>query len=207
MLTGLLQRMLDRGLEDSPRARSLCAELAGRSLCVECTTLPFAINIAASDTRLAVQLGAPRAADAGIRGGPLSLLAMLREEPTPDVAALQLTFSGDGQISQQFQQLARLLRPDLEAGLGTLLGPISAHLLARAARTTLTWGREATVAAVRNGAEYLAHESAVLVPRAEAESFLHGVDLLRERLERLAAQADYLQRRAAALAPRRPGSR
>src|SRR5271154_1626480 len=206
MLTGLLQRMLDRGLEDSPRARSLCAELADRSLCIECTTLPFAINIAASDTRLTVQLGAPRAADAGIRGGPLALLAMLREEQTADAAALQLTFSGDGQIAQQFQQLARLLRPDLEAGLGTLIGPIAAHLFARAARTTLAWGREASAAAVRNGAEYLAHESAVLVPRAEAEHFLHGVDLLRERLERLAAQADYLQRRAAALSPRRPTS-
>jgi ubiquinone biosynthesis accessory factor UbiJ len=206
MLTGLLQRMLDRGLEDSPRARTLCAELAGRALCVECTTLPFAINIAATDTRLAVQLGEPRAADASIRGGPLALMAMLREEQTPDFAALQLSISGDGQIARQFQQLARLLRPDLEAGLGSLLGPIGAHLLARAARTTLAWGQEAAAAVVRNGAEYLAHESAVLVPQAEAEQFLHGVDLLRERLERLAAQADYLQRRAAALSPRRPAS-
>jgi ubiquinone biosynthesis protein UbiJ len=42
-----------------------------------------------------------------------------------------------------------------------------------------------------NWAEYLAHESGDLVPRAQAEQFLVEVDDLRERVDRL--QARFLQ--------------
>ena len=45
---------------------------------------------------------------------------------------------------------------------------------------------------MRNVAEYLAHESGDLVPRAEAEVFLEGVDRLREDVDRAAARVDAL---------------
>jgi ubiquinone biosynthesis protein UbiJ len=43
-------------------------------------------------------------------------------------------------------------------------------------------------------AEYLAHESRDLVPRAEAEDFYRGVERLREDLDRLEARAQVLHR-------------
>ena len=42
------------------------------------------------------------------------------------------------------------------------------------------------------GAEYFAHERGDLVPRAEAEVFLEGVDRLREDVDRAAARVDAL---------------
>jgi ubiquinone biosynthesis protein UbiJ len=47
---------------------------------------------------------------------------------------------------------------------------------------------------VRNVAEYLGHERRDLIPRAEAEQFLQGVDSLREDVDRLAARIDLLTR-------------
>jgi len=46
---------------------------------------------------------------------------------------------------------------------------------------------------VRNVAEYLAHESGDLVPRAEAEDFYRGVERLREDLDRLEARTRIIE--------------
>ena len=46
-----------------------------------------------------------------------------------------------------------------------------------------------------NLAEYLGHERGHLVPRAEGEQFLRGVDAVREDLDRLQARLDLLARR------------
>ena len=52
---------------------------------------------------------------------------------------------------------------------------------------------------LRNTAEYFAHESRDLVPRAEADVFLNGVDRLREDMDRLEARFAALE---ASLAPK-----
>jgi ubiquinone biosynthesis protein UbiJ len=45
---------------------------------------------------------------------------------------------------------------------------------------------------VQNAAEYFAHETRDLVPRAEAEVFLGEVDRLREDVDRAAARVEAL---------------
>ena len=44
-------------------------------------------------------------------------------------------------------------------------------------------------------AEYLAHERQHLVPRAEADQLLKGVDILRENVDRLQARIELLARK------------
>jgi len=55
------------------------------------------------------------------------------------------------------------------------------------------FGRRAMNTGVRNVAEYLAHERGDLVPRAEAEDFYHGVERLREDLDRLDARTRLME--------------
>jgi ubiquinone biosynthesis protein UbiJ len=57
----------------------------------------------------------------------------------------------------------------------------------------LSFGRRAARNSVRNAAEYFAHESGDLVPRAEAEDFYRGVERLREDLDRLDARARLIE--------------
>ena len=56
-------------------------------------------------------------------------------------------------------------------------------------RAGLAFGRRLVTTAVTNAAEYFAHERADLVPRAEGEQFLRGVDALRDSVDRLAGPA------------------
>jgi ubiquinone biosynthesis protein UbiJ len=107
-----------------------------------------------------------------------------------------VTISGDAQIAEQFRELALLLRPDVEEELSRLIGDTPAHQALRFVRAATGFGERAARTGVRNIAEYFAHESRDLVPRAEAEDFYRGVERLREQLDRLEARTTLIARRA-----------
>lgn len=196
MLTPVLENFLNRGLPRSGRARQLCAELDGRRLAVEA---PAVARVVIESRGAALHLrGGDESADASIVGGPLSLLVLgggLSREPLARGAA---EIRGDSEIAEKFQELLRLLRPDLEEELSRLIGDVPAHRIGQLARGAVTWTRTAAATLWRDLGDYASHERRDLVPRAEGETFLHGVDALREDVDRLAAHLEQLERRVAA---------
>jgi len=193
MYHALLSRFLDRALEASPRARELCAALEGRRLRLDITGLPVAPLVTARAGGLVLGRGDEAAgADVTLRGGPLALWSLAGGDIEGAVARGVVSISGDEGIARQFQELGGLLRPDLEALLGPLLGRIPAHLAARMAGAFGGWSRAARESLLRTAADYLAHESRDLVPRAEAEGFLGGVEALRAQLARAEARTAQL---------------
>jgi ubiquinone biosynthesis accessory factor UbiJ len=199
MLTSTLENVLNRGLPRSPRAQQLCAELAGRRVGIAITAVPSAYVLVES-TGASLKLSAVPAGtthahpDAILTGGPLSLLALSGSAPEAVLQRGDVRIEGDVDLAQKFRELALLLRPDLEEELALVLGDVPAHQLGRFARAAFGWTRKAATTTVRNVAEYLGHERQDLVPRAEAEQFLQGVDTLREDVDRLAARIDLLNR-------------
>ena len=83
----------------------------------------------------------------------------------------------------------------MEEELSRLLGDVPAHQLGGLARSALGWLRRGVRTSADNLAEYLAHERRDLVPRAEAQGFLHDVDTLREDADRLEARVNALAMR------------
>ena len=196
MLAAQLTAMLDRGLAASPRARELCRALEGRCLRISATGVPVQLLLTASAGSLQcaqVQAGEDQsAADVTVSGSPLALLALAGGDLDAALASAGLAISGEEALAQQFRELARLLRPNFETLLGRVLGRMNAHLAVRAYTHLNDWGRAAGASLLRNSAEYLAHESRDLVSRAEAESFLGGVEALRAQLQRTEARATSL---------------
>jgi ubiquinone biosynthesis protein UbiJ len=193
MLTNIIGNLLNRGLPRSPRARELCAQLAGSSVAIEIGELAR-FHVASNGMTLTVSSG-DATADATLAGGPLSLLALTGDAPASAVQRGAVTITGDAQVAQQFRELAKLLRPDLEEELSQVLGDVPAHQLARFARLGAGWTRKAATTTLTNLAEYLGHERGDLVPRNEGEQFLRGVDSAREDLERLEARLEILAKR------------
>jgi ubiquinone biosynthesis protein UbiJ len=200
MLAAHITRALNRGLADSPRAQSLCRALAGKRLLVQIAGTPWALIMESTGDALNVRRATADAADATIHGGPVSLLALGGAAAQASIQRGEVRIAGDAELARQFRCLTQLLRPDLESELARLVGHVPAHLGARGARALIHWGRRAADTMLRNTAEYLAHERGDLVPRAEAEQFLRGVDLLRERVDRLGAKIEHLDRRTSTLA-------
>jgi ubiquinone biosynthesis protein UbiJ len=193
MLTERLQAMLDRGVEGSPRARQLLAGLDGCRMQVVARYTPWQLTLLAEGGRLHLLRESSTAADVTLTGTPLALLALLREDPAAVIRRGDATLSGDAETGQRFQELAQLLRPDLEAGLARVIGDIPAFGVGSLLRKALDYGRGAAATQAQNLGEYLAHERRVLVPRAEAAQFLTDVDALRESTDRLAARIASLE--------------
>jgi ubiquinone biosynthesis protein UbiJ len=74
---------------------------------------------------------------------------------------------------------------------------VPAHQFGRFTRAAFGWGQKAAQTTVRNVAEYLAHERQHLVPRAEGDQLLKGVDHLREDVDRIEARIDLLAQKLA----------
>jgi ubiquinone biosynthesis protein UbiJ len=195
MLTTTLENVLNRGLPRSPRAQQLCAELAGRRIAVAIAGSPRLVLIESTGLSLKLSpVAAGTSADAVIRGGPFSLLALSGTTPEAVMQRGDVRIDGDAELAQKFQELMLLLRPDLEEELSLVVGDVPAHQIGRFARAAFGWTRKAAETTVRNAAEYLAHERRDLVPRAEADQYLRGVDQLREDVDRVAARIDLLTR-------------
>ena len=196
MLATTLENLLNRGLPRSPRARQLCAELAGKSLAIELRDIT---RMRAESNGLTVSVALSEApADATLSGGPAALLSLLGAAPAATLQRGDAVLSGDTEVSQKFRELLRLLRPDPEEELAAVIGDAPAHQLGRLLAHGAAFGRRFAATGLSNLAEYLAHERADLVPRSEGEQFLRGVDALREDVDRLQARLDLLARRRAA---------
>jgi ubiquinone biosynthesis accessory factor UbiJ len=186
-----VENVLNRGLARSPRARQLCSELAGARLAVQVRGITR-ILVHSSGELLHCTRSATGPAEAEVSGSALGLLALAGTSPERALQQGTVEIRGDADIARKYRELARLLMPDLEEELSLLVGDVPAHQLGRLARAVVGWGRQAASTAAQNVAEYLAHERADLVPRAEAEQFISGVDRLREDADRLEARINQL---------------
>jgi ubiquinone biosynthesis protein UbiJ len=196
MLTERLQALVDREVAGSPRARELLAQLDGRRMRVTARYTPWQLELAATAGQLQLRRTAGGPADVELAGSPLALLNLLREEPAAVIRRGEVALNGDTEAGERFQELAALLRPDLEAGLARVLGDIPAHGVGSLLRRALDYGRASVATQAQNVGEYLTHERRLLVPQAEARQFLEDVDALRESADRLAARVAQLEARS-----------
>jgi ubiquinone biosynthesis accessory factor UbiJ len=201
-----IESLLNRGIDQSLRARAAAARLNGTSLELRIAGLT-PIRIAAFTGRLALasaggaDLAMPAdggaAADAVVAGAPLALLDLFarREDSSAPRASERVLISGDAEIAARYRELLELARPDWEEELSRLIGDLPARRLALAARAALSWARGFARSAQANVAEYLQEESRALVSKPEVEEFLGQVDALRETADRVEARIARLERR------------
>lgn len=196
LIESLIENVLNRGLPRSIRAQQLCRELEGRRVGVSVQGFGRWM-LESTGVSLKVTRDLPEAtADAEIRGGVVSLLGLAGPNPQEILQRGDASITGDAELAERFQELGRLLRPDLEEELSGFIGDVPAHQIGRLARAAMSFGQRAAATTVRNAAEYLAHEKRDLVPRAEGDQFLKGVDALREDVDRLEARIAMLEARS-----------
>jgi ubiquinone biosynthesis protein UbiJ len=196
MLTEAIENLFNRNLGQSPRARELCRELQGKPLRVEISSTPWVISVESLGHSLRMSSRADEQLPvATVRGSPVNLLALAGSDPQAVIRRGDVRIEGDAEVAESYQQLLHCLRPDVEEELSRLVGDSTAHEVVRIARLAFGFGKRALDTGVRNTAEYFAHESGDLVPRAEAEHFLDQVGRLREDADRLEARIALLEAR------------
>ncbi|MCX7057660.1 MAG: SCP2 sterol-binding domain-containing protein [Proteobacteria bacterium] len=197
-LTAPIEALLNRHLQASTPARGILANLQGRSFALALQSGSGAsllrLRLEAHLDGCTVATGeAP--ADATVSGTPFGLAALLAGRAEGRYTSAGVTISGDAEVAASFEKLLNAARPDVEAELARLVGEVPAHYAARTAAGLFEWGRRAARSFARSSSEYLTEESRDLVPRAELEALLGGVDHIREDVDRAAARLDLLESR------------
>ena len=186
------ESILNRNIANSSAARLACRKLEGKSLSLALSGTPFQFTMKSLGDRMAIAAAQNVAANARLRGTPLTLVRLLRDRTA--VTSQSLHIEGDAEVAQAFADLLGTARPDLEEELSRLVGDVAAHQIGEAARGFLRFGERARDTFARNVAEFLQEESRDLVTRTEADEFVAAVDTLRDDVERTIARIERLER-------------
>jgi ubiquinone biosynthesis accessory factor UbiJ len=184
----------NRNIAVSSQAASLTKRLEGASLQVEVDGITR-VRALCSGGRLALLAGDDTPADAVIAGSAPALLQLLRGGAAAAQSRTSVQIRGDAEIAHLYRELFTAARPDLEEELSRRVGDMPARHLSQLAKSVRTWARRARRTAGENIAEYLQEEGRDLVTHPEMEEFLHGVDTLRDGVERIEARLKGLEQR------------
>lgn len=183
-------RLVNRVLRDHPLAGERLKRFAGKIARLQ--SGPFDLRLAVTSDG-AVEV-APSVAepDLFVQIPPPLLPRLAAAE---EAAFKEVAFHGDAEFAQEVSYLARNLKWDIEEDLSRVMGDIVAHRVVSGARELHAWSREARERLGANVQEYLTEERPALVPRRDAEAFVHEVDTLRDDVARLEKRIDLLNRK------------
>ena len=103
-----------------------------------------------------------------------------------------LDITGDAYTAQNFQQLLKYAKPDVEEELSQVIGDAAAHRAGQLARGFNAWVQGVRDTVHTDVREYLQEESREVPSRYEVEQFASKVDALRDDVARLEARINRL---------------
>jgi len=198
-ITALIGTVLDTGanalsaaaLNADPDLRARMQKLNGNCIEILCTQPEVVWHIVISDHAVSVRHGPAQAPQASVSGTAIGLASWLLPESAQRAADVQI--DGDQVMLEEFTSAMRTFRPDFAHPLAQFIGPdISARILGSA---------ELGLQGIRSAVEGLSKQFErpdpnQFVRQEELESILSGIDELRLRMDRLAAEfahADHAQ--------------
>jgi len=132
-----------------------------------------------------------------VSGRIADFLAYARASRRGDsLGAGRIEIAGDLAVAQQVQALLAELSIDWEELLSRTIGDVPAHQVGRAARAVFAFGKQALAKLERDTADYLKHESRLVVSRQELEQFGRAVFTLTDDVDRLEARLRRLRERS-----------
>ena len=191
-----LEAALNRALALDADTREGLRALDGQRIALTLDAPPLALQVRVAGERLVVGPVDPAdEPDLSVRStlaGLVGQLPMFRRDDAPPVGRMKM--SGDADLARRLQRLAERFDPDWQQPFTAVFGDVVGVQVAKAFATALRQARIAGRNLAQSAAEYVTEESRDVVPRAELDTFLDGVDALRDDVDRLAARVARLSR-------------
>ena len=194
MLHEQAERLLNRCIGESTRAREYRERLDGRSLSLLVRGTPLALTLRVDTSKLRIIEGVEEHVDVAIEAGPLEAIKLLEVDSVAALRSADAEIRGNLHVADDFAALLRHARPDFEGELARFIGDIPAHGLARFLRGAWAWSREAGRASEQNIADYLKTEVRILPSPLELAGFTRAVERTRDDVARLEQRFDRLAR-------------
>ncbi len=193
-LIALLEEVVNRVLRFDPEVRQHLGELHDKVIRLRLSGVtPFDIYALPSESGLRLRAEHNREPDVTISGAipVFARLAWGRITSRP-VAAGEIQISGDIELGQRFQRILESIDIDWEEQAARVVGDVAAHQLGNAVRGLGRWSAQSLRTLGEDASEYLREETRLLAPRAQVESFLRAVDVLRDDVDRLEKRMAHL---------------
>jgi ubiquinone biosynthesis protein UbiJ len=171
---------LNHVLRSAPLALERLRRHAGRTVAVHVGPASVAFTIQTTGEVTPAASAALR--DLDVRISPFLLPRLAANE---EAAYREIEMQGDRELAEEVSFLARHLSWDAEEDLSHVVGDIPAHRIASAARSVRDWGRDATLRVAQGASEYWTEEQPLIASRVKVEAFVHGVNELRDDMDRL----------------------
>ena len=188
-IVGAIEIAFNRYLDFNPAAREQSQQLAGKviGLTVRNSGLTFYFIPHQSSVQITVEPQEQLDAEIEASVGDLISMAMAENQ---QVAALKggISIKGDMQTAEKFQGLLRGVDFDWEELLSQAVGDVFAHQIGKGLRSFFGNGGGAAKQAASNTADYLLNQSNDVVAAEELDTFIAGVDTLRDDVARLEAR-------------------
>ena len=190
----VLEGLLNRAVALDPDTQARIAALDGRAVTLDLAGAASAmrgpaLRIEVKGDRLQVGPAFEGASALHVAATPGSLLALaLARARDGELPPGKLEIAGDAELARRLEQIATRFAPDLDEAFARAFGDVIGFQLARSLRRALAWSQRSARSFARDAAEFLTEEGRDLVARAELDTFLDEVDVLRDRGDRLAAR-------------------
>lgn len=192
-----LELALNRTLALDPASQAALRRLAGRRVQLQLEAPPLAMELLVEDDgRLRVGPADGGEPDLQLRATLGAVLGQILPGARGATPVGRLRISGDAELAQALQRLAKQFDPDIEAAFAGVFGDVLGVQIAKALREGLRRGRDEAGRFARDAAEYLVEERRDVVGKPEQDAHFDAVDALRDDVERLAARVERLRRRA-----------
>jgi ubiquinone biosynthesis protein UbiJ len=183
-----LSSAVNHVLKSAPLAMERLRKHAGCTAAFHVGPFTVALTVQTTGQVTAAVPGASR--DLEVRISPFLLPRLAARE---EAAFREIEMEGDMELAQEVSYLARNLTWDAEEDLSKVVGDVAAHRIFSGAREMAKWGREAALRTAQSASEYWTEEAPLIASRVKVEDFVHGVERLRDDLERLEKRIEKLE--------------
>ncbi|MEK7206809.1 MAG: SCP2 sterol-binding domain-containing protein [Pseudomonadota bacterium] len=186
-LLSLAEEAINRVLRFDPEVRQRLGELHDRVIRLRLSGVASRdIYVLPSESGLRLRTEHDREPDVTISGEiPVFARLTLGRLTSRPVSAGEIQISGDIELGQRFQRILERIDIDWEEQAARVVGDVAAHQLGNAVRGLSRWSAQSLRTLGEDASEYLREETRLLAPRAQVESFLRAVDVLRDDVDRL----------------------
>lgn len=189
-----LEAAINRGIALDPESREQLADISGKVIAIELDKLNRRLVMHVDEHRVRLLTDFEGKADATIRGTPTALAQMgLNKDKGP--ASSNVSFSGDPDLGQRFQQIIDRFEIDWEGELAKVTGDVVAHQVGKTAKHLFGWLKDAGASLEQTAADYVRHETRTAIGNDELEQFFSEVDTLRNDVARIEQRVNRLRKK------------
>ncbi len=188
MLADVATKATNRALHTDPQLRARLQALTGNTVEINCTMPPLDWHLTVIDGGLQLAQGRAHSPQVIVQGSAVDLAAWI----FPGQAAGRINIEGDETLLLEVVDILRGFQPDIQDPLGEFLGPQLAQTILGTAELGLQ-GLRSMLEGVGKAAQ---GSGPGRVQQEQLNTVLDGIDELRLRVDRLAAQVNESQGRS-----------